>query len=146
MADGTMVVRVVEFTKVVATGLVVTPLYTTASPAAKPDPVKVSICPVTPCGTTGGSIDANTGAGYVKASVSAGVDVPPPGSGLVTVTPTLPELAGRLFGMGSVRVVLVCVDGATVIASAGAVPVKVTVDDVVNPVPVIVSEVDEPSW
>ena len=66
--------------------------------------------------------------------------MPPPGAGFVTVTATEPLLAGSVLGIDRVIVEPPTSEaGTTVTASAGVVPVNVTVDDVVKLLPVITS-------
>ena len=73
------------------------------------------------------------------------MDVPPSGVGLVTVTPIVPLLAGKLPGIAICSCVGLLSVGTMVIDELAGKPVRVTVDEVVNPLPLMTSGPDVPS-
>jgi hypothetical protein len=80
-----------------------TPLKLTAAPLTKPEPVTVRVKPVLPAVALLGESVVMTGGGLVTEKLMAGVEVPPPGAALVTVTGKLPAAAISVVVMDAIN-------------------------------------------
>ena len=70
----------------------------TVLPGTKPEPVTVIESAAEPTNAAVGLIDWMAAVGLATVN-EIGVDAPPPGGGLTTVTGAVPELTSRLAGM-----------------------------------------------
>ncbi len=121
---------VVEFTNVVA--LAVPPKFTTEL-FTKPVPVTVRVNPGSPTVAVVALSEVTVGSGLLTVKVSAGVDVPPPGAGLDTVTVSAPAVAMSAALIAAV----ICVALTNVVTFA--LPLKFTTEVFTKFVPFTVS-------
>jgi hypothetical protein len=122
----------VELTKVVVRAL---PLKLTVAPLTKPVPLAVNEKVAEPAAAFAGWRDVNTGAALLAALIVKVrvLEVPPPGDGLVTVTPAVPAAATSLARTEAVS----CVELTNVVTRL--LPLKLTVAPLTNPVPFTVN-------
>jgi hypothetical protein len=112
-----------------------TPLKVTVDDAIKPLPLTVRIREALPAEAEDGDRLVIVGSGLLAACTvkPAATDVPPPGAGFETVTGKVPALARSFVGTAAVSSLRF-----TKVVARG-VPLKFTVEEVINPLPLIVS-------
>jgi hypothetical protein len=122
-------VNCVALTNVVVAAV---PLKFTTEEETKPVPFTVSVKAALPSKAVVGEMVVIAGVGFVMVKV-AEADVPPPGAGLVTVTPGVPAVEIK----GAVIAAVNCVALTNVVVTF--VPLKLTKAPLTNPVPLTVS-------
>ena len=131
MAMSAAVTAIVTCVALTNVTVLAAPLNVPVAPLTKFEPLMVSVKAAPPAVALTGANDVIVGTGLLTVKFVA-VDVPPPGTGLVTVTPKVPAVAMSAAVIAAVTWV------ALTNVVVRALPLNFTLDPETNPVPLTV--------